>query len=112
MNTIQSTIPLYDASQNQPSLTRSLHNLAGRARPAPQAADGDAAVDAGSQDAEARDVRATVALQNQFAALADPAEAAAVNQTAATAIASSPDTATAVQAGQDAGAVRQLVSGE
>jgi uncharacterized membrane protein len=112
MNTIHSNLPLYDASQNQPSLSRSLRNLSEQAKPASQPSQEPAASEAGSQAAEAPDTRSEIALQNQFSALADPAEAAEANKAAAASIASSPAAAVAAQSQLDAGAVRRLVSDE
>jgi hypothetical protein len=111
MTTIHSSLPLYDAAQNQPSLSRSLRNLSERARPVTQPPEDVGAADDGQQ-AGSTDASAAIALQNRYSALADPAEAAAVNASAAASIASSPSAAVAAQSLQDAGLVRQLVSDE
>jgi hypothetical protein len=107
MTSIHSNLPLHDAAQIQPSLSRSLRSLSERARPAVQQPDGDA-----EPAPEAPDARAAIVLQNQFSALADPAEAAAANRSAAASIASAPAGALSAQSLLDPSDVAQLVSGE
>jgi hypothetical protein len=112
MTTIHSNLPLYDAAQNQPSLSRSLRNLSERARPVASQPSEDGGAQGAALETKSPDASMAVELQNRYSALTDPAEAAAVNASAAASIASAPDAAAAAQSLQDAGAVRQLVSDE
>jgi hypothetical protein len=114
MSTIHPQLPAFQADQTQLALSQSLRKLSAQAQPAVQdasdsgASDVESAPDADSGDTVA--VSLQIAQQNQFSALADPAQAAAANQSAIAGLFSDPSSALGAQSGLDAETVRRLVA--
>jgi hypothetical protein len=116
MSTINPQLPAFQAAQAQMALGQSLRNLSAQAQSAAvqdpgdgglESADSFSTADSGDASALSRQI----AQQNQASALADPAEAAAANQSAIANLFASPGSALGAQSNLDAEIVRQLVSG-
>lgn len=108
---------------NLPQLAQSLLDLSGQTQPANSGSVSDASIpsaapsgdtltlSAASQPSDLSAAEAQIAQQNQLAALANPDEALAANQSAIAFLTSQPDTALAAQGDQNPATALNVIQG-